>query len=93
MEFQERGLTMWEFRRTWDGDIFRRVAIVVLHRFKSDAKRELSAVGSVVATNGNTASAVAISSGSDNLVRLMQNTWAVGTQRDCLSTQSLICCC
>ena len=27
------------------------------------------------------------------LQRLMRNTWAVGTQRDCLSTQSLICGC
>ena len=61
---QERGLAIWEFLRTWDGKNFRRVAIGVLDKIESDAIRELSVIGSVVAAVGSSACAVAISVGS-----------------------------
>ena len=91
LEFQEQGLAIWAFLRTWDGDNFRRVVIGVLDRFESDAIRELSVVGSVVAAVGSSASAVAISGGLMFFLRHMHNTWAVGTQRHWLSNQFLTC--
>ena len=63
LEFQEQGLAIWAFLRAWDRDSFRRVAIGVLDRLESDAARELSAVGSMVAAVGSSASANAVSAG------------------------------
>ena len=67
LEFQERGLVMWAFLRTWYGDSFRRAVIGVVDRFEKDATRELSVVGSLFAAVGSSASAFAISGRSHAL--------------------------
>ena len=64
LEFEERGLAIKAFHRTWDRVIFRRVAIGVQDWFEGDATRELSVVQSVVVDLGSPLSAVAISRGS-----------------------------
>ena len=51
-------------RRTWEKDIFRRVAVAVTDRFAVDATHELSVLASVVAAVGGSASLVAVSGGS-----------------------------
>ena len=60
LEFEERGVTLWTFIRTWEKDTFRRVAETVSDQFCSDATHELSVFGSVVAAVGSLASPVAV---------------------------------
>ena len=60
-EFEERGVTLWAFMRTWEKDIFRRVAEAVTDHFSSDATHDLSVLGSVVAAVVGSASLVAVS--------------------------------
>ena len=61
LEFEERGVALWAFMRTWEKDIFRRVAVAVTDRFTVDATHELSVLGSVVAAVGSSVSLVAVS--------------------------------
>ena len=63
-EFQERGVSLWAFMRTWEKDTFRRTTVAVTDRFAIDATHELSVIGSVVAAVGGSASLVAVSGGS-----------------------------
>ena len=64
LEFEERGVTLWAFMRTWEKDIFLRVAVAVTDRFSSDATHDLSMLGLVVAAVGGSASLVAVFGGS-----------------------------
>ena len=64
LEFEERGVALWAFMRTWEKDTFRRVAVAVTDRFAVDATHELTVVGSVAAAVGGSASLVAVSGGS-----------------------------
>ena len=64
LEFEERGLALWAFKRTRENDTFGRVAVAVTDRFPSDATHDLSVLGSVVAAVVGSASLVAISGGS-----------------------------
>ena len=57
-------MALWAFIRTWEKDIFRRVGVAVTDRFSSDAARDLSVLGSVVAAAGGLTSLVAVSGGS-----------------------------
>ena len=68
LEFEEPGVTLWDFVRTWEKDTFRRVAMTVSDRFSNDATHNLSVLGSVVAAVGGSASLVASSGGSHLLV-------------------------
>ena len=63
LEFQERGLTLWAFIRTWEKGIFRWVAVAMTDRFSSDATHDLSVLRSVLAAVVGSASLVAISGG------------------------------
>ena len=60
-EFDERGVSLWAFMRTWEKDNFRRVAVAVTDRFAVDATHELSVFGSIMAAVGGSASLVAVS--------------------------------
>ena len=64
LEFEERGVALWDFMRTWGKDTFRRVAVAVTDRFAVDATHELSVLGWVVAAVGSSTSLVAVSGGS-----------------------------
>ena len=64
LEFEERGESLWVFKRTWEKGTFRRVAVNVTDRFAGDATHELSVLGSVVSAVGGSASLVAVSGGS-----------------------------
>ena len=64
LEFEERGESLWAFKRTWEKGTFRRVAVDVVDRFTVDATHEVTVLGSVVAAVGSSASHVAISGGS-----------------------------
>ena len=64
LEFEECGVPLWAFMRTWEKNIFRRVAVAGTDRFAVDAQHELSVLGSVVATVGVSASPVAVCVGS-----------------------------
>ena len=63
LDFQERGVTLLAFIRTWEKDTFRRVAVNVSDRFSSDATHELSVLGSVLAAVCCSAFLVAVSGG------------------------------
>ena len=41
LDFEERGVSLWAFMRTWEKGTFRRVAVVVTDRFAVDATHEL----------------------------------------------------
>ena len=56
-------MALWAFMRTWEKDIFRRVAVTVTDRLAVDATHELSVLGSIVAAVGGSASLVAVSGG------------------------------
>ena len=62
-EFEERGVALWAFMRTWEKDTFRRVAEAVTDRFSSDATHDLSVLGSILTAVGGSASLVAVSGG------------------------------
>ena len=64
LEFDERGVALRAFMRTWEKNTFRRVAVAVTHRFSNDATHKLSMLGSVVAAVGGSVSLVAVSGGS-----------------------------
>ena len=66
LEFEERGVALWAFMRTWE-DTFRQVAVAVPYRFSSDATHKLSVLGSKAAAVGVSVSLVAVSGGSDVL--------------------------
>ena len=57
-------MTLWAFIRTWEKDVFRRVAVAVTDRFAIDATHQLSVFGSPVAAVGGSASLFAVSGGS-----------------------------
>ena len=61
LEFEERGVSLWAFMRTWERDTFRRVVMAVTDSFAVDATRELSLLGSVVAAVGGLAYIIAVS--------------------------------
>ena len=71
LDFEERGVALWAFMRTWEKDTFRRVAMAVTVPFSIDSTHKLSVVGSVVAALGGSASVVAVSGGS----HLLANTY------------------
>ena len=52
LEFEERGVSLWTFMRTWEKDTFRRVVVTVTDGFAVDDTHELSVLGSVVAAVG-----------------------------------------
>ena len=60
LEFEERGVALWVFIRTWEKDTFLRVAVTVRDRFSSDATHDLSVPGLVVSAVGGSASPVAV---------------------------------
>ena len=64
LEFEEPSTTLWAFKRTWEKDIFRQVAVTVSDRFSSDGTHDVSLLGSVLAAVGGSASLVAVSGGS-----------------------------
>ena len=64
LEFEERGVALWAFMRTWEKDTFCQVAVVVTDRFAVDATHELSVLESAVAAVGGSASLVAVYGGS-----------------------------
>ena len=64
LEFEERGVALWAFKRTWEKDTFRRVAVAVIDRLSVDATHELSVLWLVVSAVGGSASLVAVSDGS-----------------------------
>ena len=64
LEFEERGVALWAFMRTWEKDTFRRVAVAVTDRFSCDTTHELSVLGSVGAALGGLASLISVSGGS-----------------------------
>ena len=64
LEFEERGVALWAFMRTWEKDTFRRVAVAVTDRFSIDATDKLSVLGSIVAAVCGSACLVAVSGGS-----------------------------
>ena len=64
LDFEERGVALRAFMRTWENDTFRRVAVTVTDHFAVDAIHELSMLGSVVAAVGGSTSLVAGSGGS-----------------------------
>ena len=64
LEFDERGVTLWAFIRTSEKETFRRVTVAVTDRFAIDATHDLSVLRSVAAAGGDSASFVAVSSGS-----------------------------
>ena len=63
-EFEQRGVVLWAFMRTWEKDTFRQVAVAVTDKFAVDATHELLVLGLVVAAVGGSASVVANSGGS-----------------------------
>ena len=64
MEFEELSVTLWAFIRTWEKDIFRRVAVAVSDCFSSDATDEVSELASIVSAVEGSTSHVVVSSRS-----------------------------
>ena len=63
-DFEERGVSLWAFIRTWEKDAFRRVTVAVTDCFSVEATHELSVLGSLVAAVGGSVSLFAVSGGS-----------------------------
>ena len=64
LEFEDRGVALWPFMRTWEKDTFHRVAVAVTDRFFIGPTNKLLVLGSVGAAVGGSASIVAVSVGS-----------------------------
>ena len=67
LDFEERGVSLWAFVRTWEKDTFRRVAVAVTDRFSNGATHDMSVLGSIVAVVGGSMTFVAVSGGSHAL--------------------------
>ena len=63
-EFEERGVALSAYMRTWEKDTFRRVAVAFTDHSAINATHELSMLGSVVAAVSRSVSIVANSGGS-----------------------------
>ena len=87
LEFEERGMTLWAFVRTWEKDTFRRVALAVSKRFLIDATHDLSVLGSVVAAVGGSAPFLVFLLGCMCWPTLTASVWEVRTFKSWLSTQ------
>ena len=74
-EFEERGVALMAFMRTWEKDTFRWVAVAVTDRFSIDATHELSVLASIVAAVAGSASLVAVSGGSHVLADTRRIFW------------------
>ena len=81
LEFEERGIALWAFMRTWEKDTFGLVAVAVTDRFSSDATHNLSVLGSVVAAVGGSASVFALFGGSHVLADTYGECLASGYSR------------
>ena len=68
MQFEERGVTVWIFMRTWENDTFSSGCRGVSDQFFSGAAHELSVIGSAVAAVSGSPSYVAVFVGSNMLV-------------------------
>ena len=67
LDFENHGVTLWNFIRMWEKDTFCRVAVTVSDCFSSGATHKLSVLASVVAAVGGSVSLVAVSGGSHAL--------------------------
>ena len=60
LEFEERGVTLRTFIRTWEKNTIRRFAVAVSGRFSSDLTHKMSVLGSTVAAVGDLAFLAAV---------------------------------
>ena len=63
LDFEEPGVTLWSFKRTWEKHTLRWFAVTVSDSFSSNATHKLSLLVSFMAAVGGLASLVALFGG------------------------------